>query len=31
MKKVENIEKSKKNFYLNFAFGYSNLENYDVL
>ena len=28
--KVENIEKSKKNFYLNFAFGYSNLENYDV-
>ena len=28
--KVEKIEKSKKNFYLNFAFGYSNLENYDV-
>ena len=28
--KVENIEKSKNNFYLNFAFGYSNLENYDV-
>ena len=28
--KVENIEKSKKNFYLNFALGYSNLENYDV-
>ena len=28
--KVENIEKSKKNLYLNFAFGYSNLENYDV-
>ena len=29
-KKVENIKKSIKNFYLNFAFGYSNLENYDV-
>ena len=28
--KVENIEKSRKNLYLNFAFGYSNLENYDV-
>ena len=28
--KVENIEKLKKNLYLNFAFGYSNLENYDV-
>ena len=28
--KVENNEKSKKNFYLNFALGYSNLENYDV-
>ncbi|MBO8243544.1 hypothetical protein HA145_03525 [Prochlorococcus marinus XMU1411] len=28
--KVENISKSIKNFYLNFAFGYSNLENYDV-
>ena len=28
--KNENIEKLQKNFYLNFAFGYSNLENYDV-
>jgi len=28
--KVKGIEKSIKNFYLNFAFGYSNLENYDV-
>ena len=28
--KIENIEKSRKNLYLNVAFGYSNLENYDV-
>ena len=28
--KVKVIEKSIKNSYLSFAFGYSNLENYDV-